>query len=144
MRRSQRAEGETSLTDSAVPRPGRRSSDEGRLRRQVGALATNPRRDVQAPPPAKPPVVAIALHDVVRIVDHARPRFRARFDELLPGGGVGASDVACRAVVRRRLLSRGLKSSNSARRRPAPSRLAILGALEAEWRTPPSGCPAQA
>jgi integrase len=80
----------------------------------VGALTTNPTRDVQAPPPGRPRVVEIDLADVRRIVECAEQPYRALF-ALLYGAGIEISaalgcietDVS---VQRREVRARGTKA----------------------------------
>ena len=80
----------------------------------TGVFATNPVRDVQAPPANRPRVVELELRDVLRIVDGARQPFRGLF-ALLYGGGVEISAAlscvdADVNVARREVRARGTKS----------------------------------
>jgi len=81
---------------------------------EVGVLASNPIRGVQAPPPSKPRVVAIPLADVLRIVENAPPPYPALF-ALLYGAGVEISAaLACIEsdvdIDRREVRARGTKA----------------------------------
>jgi integrase len=81
---------------------------------EIGVLASNPLRDVQAPPPSRPRVVEIALADVLRIVENAPPPYPALF-ALLYGAGVEVSAaLACVDsdvdVGRREVRARGTKA----------------------------------
>jgi len=81
---------------------------------EVGVLASNPIRDVQAPPPGKPRVVEIPLSDVMRIVENAAAPYPALF-ALLYGAGVEISAaLACIEsdvdVERREVRARGTKA----------------------------------
>jgi len=81
---------------------------------EVGVLASNPIRDVQAPPPSKPRVVEIPLPDVLRIVENAPTPYPALF-AILYGAGVEVSAaLACVEsdvdVVRREVRARGTKA----------------------------------
>jgi integrase len=74
-------------------------------------LASNPIRDVQAPPPSKPRVVEIPLPDVLRIVENAPAPYPALF-AILYGAGVEVSAaLACVEsdvdVERREVRARG-------------------------------------
>jgi integrase len=80
----------------------------------VGAIDSNPLRDVQAPPPGKARVVEIALADVLRIVENAPLPYPALF-ALLYGAGVEVSAaLACVDadvdVSKREVRARGTKA----------------------------------
>ena len=80
----------------------------------MGVIASNPVRDVEAPPASKPRVVELDLRDVRRIVEGADRPYRALF-ALLYGAGVEIS-AALRCVEsdidigRREVRARGTKA----------------------------------
>ena len=81
---------------------------------EMGVLATNPVRDVQAPPPGKPRVVELDLRDVRRIVDGARAPYQGLY-ALLYGAGVEISAaLACVEsdvdIAKREVRARGTKA----------------------------------
>ncbi len=86
----------------------------GKYLKEIGVVERNPARDVDAPPPSRPRVVEIALADVMRIVEHARPPYRALF-ALLYGSGIEVS-TALRLTEsdvdapRREVRARGTKT----------------------------------
>ena len=81
---------------------------------EIGVLASNPLRDVQAPPPGKPRAIEIPLADVLRIVENAPAPYPALF-ALLYGAGVEISAaLACIEsdvdTDRREVRARGTKA----------------------------------
>jgi integrase len=95
---------------------------------EVGVLTTNPIRDVQAPPPAKPREVEIALADVLRIVENAPAPYPALFGLLYDAGVEVSAALGCVEsdvdVERRELRARGTK---------AHTRDRIVRVAEWEW-----------
>jgi len=59
---------------------------------EIGVLATNPLRDVKAPPPNPPRCEFLELPDVLRVVEGATPPFRAVF-ALAYGAGLEVSAI---------------------------------------------------
>lgn len=116
--------GESKRKDDPAPRPvsadtrRKRLSAVGSFARycvRIGVLDSNPARIVEPPPPGKPRLVELDLRDVRRVVDAARPPYRALF-ALLYGSGIEIT-VACQLVegdvdmARREVRARGTKEA---------------------------------
>lgn len=102
---------------------------------QMGVLATNPTREVQAPRASAPRVVEVALADVIRLVEFARPPFRAIF-ALCYGGGVEISAALSLTELDVDLEHREVRARGTKAHRGAKEHTRDRVVRVAEWAWP--------